>query len=253
MRPFIAAAITAGLALTLTACNGSKPSASNSPSSTPSSTPATTPTPSTPPSSSTPVVTPSPAPKVRTKAELTKALLALADLPPGLAIDPDNSDDGSRLSWSNSRCKTLVTLFNAQTPPGAKASVTRLFSGGQQGPFVEEDLAAMASPAEVTKLLATTKAAIRACHQVKLTIPGEGTSPMQVAEVSAPAAGTTPVAVRFSATSGPLEGLEVTFAVTGLDDVVLAVNVDDPSGLEGATTAAAEKAQKVLGTAKAGA
>ena len=254
IAPVIATVVTAGLALSLVACGGgSKSTGATSPSTAPVSTPASTPTPATSSSAPSNVPTTPAAPAPRTKAELTKALLALADLPPGLAIDPDTSDDGSRLSSTNSHCATLVKLFNADTAPGAKVSVTRLFSGGQQGPFVEEDLDALSSPAEVTKLLATTRAAIRSCRQVKLTIPGEGTSPMQVSEVAAPKAGTTPVAVRFAATSGPLEGLEVTFAMAGLGDVVLAVNVDDPTDLEGATTAAAEKATKVLGTAKAGA
>jgi hypothetical protein len=255
VRAFVAAAVTAGLAVSLTACNGSKPAASSSPSSTPSATqtssaPTTSSTPFTP---SAPPSTPPAATAPRTKAELTKALLALADLPPGFSVDPDSSDDGSRLSASNSHCATLVKLFNADAPPGAKASATRQFSGGQQGPFVEEELDAFAAPAEVTKLLATAGAAVRSCRQVKLTIPGAGTSPMRVTEVAAPKVGTTPVSVRFAAESGPLDGLEVTFALAGLGDVVLAVNADDPAQLEGAMTIAAEKAKKVLGTAKVGA
>jgi len=174
----------------------------------------------------------------------------LPDLPPGFSIDPDTSDDGSKLSSSKSRCATLVKLFNADTAPGAKVSVTRLFSGGQEGPFVEEDLDALPSAADVTRLLATTRAAIRSCPQVKLAMPGAGSSTMQVSEVAAPKAGTTPVAVRFSATGGSLEGLEMTFALTGIGDVVLALSVDDPGELEGATTAAVEKATTMLGAPK---
>jgi hypothetical protein len=87
-----------------------------------------------------------------------------------------------------------------------------------------------------------------------LKIPGEGSSPITVRQVSAPQAGTDPVAVRFTATSGPLEGFEVTMVTTGVDDVVLAITVINglPEDIDGATTTAAEKAQEVLGTTQSG-
>jgi hypothetical protein len=243
-------ALAAGLALSLVACSGGSDKAGAPTSSTTTS---STPPPTTP--SATPTVTqstPVPAPKPRTAAELTKALLALPDLPSGFSVDPDDDDDGPRMTSTAPRCARLVSLFNAKTSPGAKVSVHRLFSGGQQGPYVEETLDWMGSATATAALLTTTRAAIQACKQAKLRIPGAGTSTVAIAEVAAPKAGTTPVAVRITATSGQAEGTEMIFLLTGVDDVLLGISVDDAASLEDATADAVAKATKVLGTAKSG-
>jgi hypothetical protein len=248
-RPLVSAVLALGLTLTAVACNGdSKPDSASTPSATPTPTPTA--------SSSTPTVVPTtpaaPKPAPRTKATLTKALLALADLPAGYAVEPvPAGDDGSELSSTNSKCKKLIQLFNADVSPGAKITVDRGFSGGQNGPFVAERLEAMPSAAATTALLAASRAAVKSCSEVKLTIDGAGTSTVSVTEVAAPKAGTSPFAVRFAADSGPLEGFETTFAFAGLGDVLLSMNFDS-SDIEEPTLAAAEKATKVLGTAKTG-
>jgi hypothetical protein len=249
-RPLVSAVLALGLTLTAVACGGdSKPDSASTPSATP------TPTPTPTASSSTPSVVPTTpaAPAPRTKATLTKALLALEDLPAGFAVEPDTGgDDGTELSSTNSRCKKLTQLFNADVSPGAKVTVERGFSGGQNGPFVGERLEAMPSATATTALLAATRAAVKSCTKAKLTIEGVGTSTVSITEVAAPKAGTSPIAVRFAAQSGALEGLEVTFVFAGLDDVLLSMNFDDSSDIEEPTLAAAEKATTVLGTSKTG-
>ncbi|WP_433162091.1 hypothetical protein [Kribbella sp. CA-247076] len=248
-RPVVSAVLAAGLMLSLVACGGdSSPETATTPSATPTPTTSSS-TPSAVPTTPTPV---QPAPVVRTKATLTKALLALEDLPAGFAVDPEAAgDDGSGLSSTNSKCAKLVRLFNANTTPGAKVTVDRGFSGGQNGPFVGETLEAMPSAAATTAYLASVKAAVKACPKAKLTIEGAGSSTVSITEVAAPKAGTTPVAVRFSAASGPLEGLEVTFAFAGLADVLLSMDFDT-SDIEELVLAAYTKASKVLGTSTSG-
>ncbi|WP_343979788.1 hypothetical protein [Kribbella koreensis] len=251
-RSFLSLVLAAGLATTLAACNGSSDKAATSPS---TSTSSSTPPPSTTPAPTTPSVTQSaPVPAARTKAELTKALLELPDLPSGFSIDnsPDEADD-TKLSSTDARCKDLVLLFNAKTPPGAKVVATRSFTGGQQGPFFDEELDAMGSPAAATALLNRTRAAIRSCKSAKLTVPGTGSSTVEVSEISVPKAGTGPVGGRFVADGGPLDGGEVLFGFTGIGDVVLAMSFDTPDVLDGALGDAAAKAIKVLGAPKTGA
>jgi hypothetical protein len=253
MRPFVSAAVTAGLALSLAACGDSKTNSSSSPSTTASSTtPAPSATPTPPATSSTPSVAPKkPAP--RTEAALTKGLLALPDLQAGFAIDPDaEGDDGTKLTSSNAKCAKLVELFNADKSTGAKVGVTRGFSGGQNGPFVEETLEAMPSAKATAAHLAVIKTAIKSCSKAKLTISGVGSSTMAITEVAAPKAGTAPVAVRFAASSGALEGLEIYFAFTGLDNVLLSMNFDF-ADIEAPMLAAAKKASTTLGTSTTGA
>lgn len=243
----------AALPLALTACSGaSDPGTAPTPSVTPSATPTTTPT--------APSITPTPTPTQpapRTAAQLTKALLELKDLPSGFSVEPDEAaaEDDVKLSSKDARCARLLALMNADNPPGSKASAGRSFSGGQEGPYIDESLDAMGSAQAVTTLQKSLKSAIGACRTITVTMPGEGSSPMQVREVSAPAAGQNPVAVRFTATGGALEGLEMTMVTTGVNDVVMALTFIAalPDDVDGAAEAAVAKATKLLGGAKAGA
>ncbi|MDX6281657.1 MAG: hypothetical protein QOH03_2728 [Kribbellaceae bacterium] len=248
-RSLLSLVLAAGLATTLAACNDKSDKAATPPSTSTSSTPP----PSTTPAPTTPSITQSaPVPAPRTTADLTKALLVLADLPSGFSVDTSgDEEDGTKLSSTDARCKDLVLLFNAKTPPGAKAVAKRSYTGGQQGPFFDEELDAMGSPAAVTALLNRTRAAIKTCKTAKLTVPGTGTSTVEVSEMSVPKAGTNAVGGRFTANGGPLDGGEVLFAFTGIGDVVLAMSFDAPDVLDALGDAAA-KATKVLGTAKTG-
>jgi hypothetical protein len=171
-------------------------------------------------------------------------------------VEKDEAGDDSDVTVSSreSRCAKLVALSNADNPPGSKASAGQSYSGGAQGPFIDESIDAMGSPAAVRALQKSFKQAVVACRTMTLKVPGEGSSPISVREVSAPQAGTDPVAVRFTATSGPLEGFEVTIVTTGVDDVVLALTVVNglPEDVDGATSAAVDKAQDILGTSRSG-
>ncbi|NUR27738.1 MAG: hypothetical protein HOV67_14320 [Kribbellaceae bacterium] len=245
-----------------TGCSGSSDSAapstaptSSTPSAPASTTPPTTTT-ATPAATTTTLPTTPPAPSAttttRTVKQLTAALLALADLPPGVSIDDDSGAGGPDpvVSSKDSRCAKLVALTNADVPPGSKASASRSFSASEQGPFIDEGLDGMGSPAAVQALQQTLRKAITSCRTLTLSIPGEGKSPITVREVSAPKVGSNPVAVRYAATGGPLEGLEITMVTTGVQDVLVSVTVIAglPDDITGATTAAVQKATKTLGS-----
>ncbi|MFI7067215.1 hypothetical protein ACIBL3_39910 [Kribbella sp. NPDC050124] len=250
-----AAACVAVVMLVLSACSGGSDTATSAPSTAASSTPAPT---TTTPSATTPSAVPSapPAKPARTAAQLAKALLALADLPPGFSVEKDEGGDDSDVTVSSkdARCAKLVAFSNADNPPGSKASAGQSYSGGAQGPWIDESIDAMGSPAAVLALQKSFKQAVTACRTMTLKVPGEGSSPISVREVAAPDAGTDPVAVRFTATAGPLEGFEVTMITTGVDDVVLAITVINglPEDIDGATATAVEKAQDALGATKSG-
>ncbi|GAB2605613.1 sensor domain-containing protein [Kribbella endophytica] len=242
--------IIAATTLTLVAasCSGeSQSSGTTSPS--PSTTATVTPSSVAP--TATPTPTKPPAAAQRTAAQLTKALLALEDLPAGISIDPDSGDEGDdvKMSSKDPKCAKLVAYMNADVAPGSKASAYRAFSASEQGPFIDEGLDAMGSSAAVQALQNSFRQAIRSCRGMTLSIPGEGRSPITVREVSAPKVGSTPVGVRFSASSGPLEGLEVTMATTGVQDVVVSVTVmgGAPGDIDFLTKAAVDKATKALG------
>lgn len=158
------------------------------------------------------------------------------------------------MSSKDSRCAKLVAFTNADNPPGSKASAAQSYSGGAQGPFIDETIDAMGSPAAARALQKSYKQAVTACRTMSLKVPGEGTSPISVREVSAPDVGTDPVAVRFTATAGSLEGFEVTVVTAAVDDVVVAVTVINglPEDIEGATVTAVEKVQDTLAASTSG-
>ncbi|WP_427893441.1 hypothetical protein ACQHIV_11265 [Kribbella sp. GL6] len=208
----------------------------------------TTPAVSTP-AVSTPTEVP-PAAPVRTAAELKKALLALSDLLSGFSVEADGGADGPQvvLSSKDSRCAKLVAYSNADNPPGSKAAAGLSYSGGSEGPFIDESLDAMGSAAAVRALQTSFRNAVVSCRSMTLKIPGQGSSPISVRQVSAPQAGTDPVAVRFTATSGPLQGLEVTMITTGINDVALSLTIvaGTPDDIDGATETAVDKAKATL-------
>jgi hypothetical protein len=232
---------------------GDKKASSSSPSSstTPSATPSATPTPTTTPTSTATSATPA---GPRTAAELKRALLTLKDLPSGFSIEPDTGGGTVKASSKKPACARLVAFMNVDNPPGSKASAAQSFSGGQQGPFVDESLDAMGTAQAVAILQNNFRNAIRACKTLTLSVPGEGKSIVEVREVSAPEAGTSPVAVRFTATSGPAAGLEINMVTTGVGDVVAALTVvGTPDDVDGAAQAAVDKATSTLKTGKTGA
>jgi hypothetical protein len=233
-------ALAAALALSLTACGEDDKSGSA----------ASTPTGTTPAPSVTPLA-PSGTPGeavTRTAAELTKALLVLSDLPTGFKQEKDEPDDNAKpFSSPSSRCKTLVKYLNATKAPGSKASVSRSFSGSQEGPYIDFGLDSMGTPEKVADLQSTYEDAVDSCSKVTFKTDGEGSTTMKVEKISAPRFGTGPFAFRLTGTSGPKRGLEFTAATTGVNDVVVSVGVLAGQGeLEAATEAAVAKAQQVL-------
>jgi hypothetical protein len=244
--------LVALVALSLASCGDDKKTGTPAPSSTPSAPSSTTPT-----APSTPTVAPSTGgePVKRTKAQLTKALLELADLPSGLSVVPDDPADASvKFSSKDAKCKTMVAYLNADVAPGSTASVTRSFSAGQEGPDIDYGLDAMGDAKKVLALQSAYKAAVNSCQKVNLKVPGQGTSSMSVEEISAPKFGEHPFAFRLTGLSGPQEGGEATAAITGVNDVILSVFIyaGQPGELDGATKLAVDKAKKVLGGSKSG-
>ena len=234
-------ALAAALALSLTACGGADKKSGSA-----ASTPAgTTPAPSVTPSA--PSGTPGES-VTRTAAELTKALLVLSDLPTGFTQQKDEPDDNAKpFSSPSSRCKTLIKYLNATKAPGSKASVTRSFSGSQEGPYIDFGLDSMGTADKVADLQGTYEDAVDSCSKVTLKTEGVGSTSMKVEKISAPQFGTGPFAFRLTGTSGPKRGLEYTVATTGVNDVVVSVGVLAGQGeLDAATEAAVTKAQQVL-------
>ena len=181
--------------------------------------------------------------------ELTKALLELDDMPSGFSQPDGGEEVGGRLSSKNAKCARLVALTKANKITGSRATVYRSFSGGPQGPLIEESIDALPSAEAVQVFQASMKSAAASCRTLTLRITGQGSSPMAVREISAPQAGEHPLAIHLTATAGPMEGLEVFLVSTGLNNVVVSMSFLGAAGndVKGATEAAVDKARTVLG------
>ena len=264
MRPHsTAATLVSALTLTVLATGCSAPgteaadpvvtpSSTTTPSATPSApaTPApsaTTPRPST--AAPTKPAPSTPAPAKRTEADLRKALLSLEDVPPGFEVQPDDDSGGQKATTPRSECKALVKMLNANTLPGSKTGVRTAFSGGPDGPFLQESIDAMGDATVARTFVAGYRTAVKKCRTVSLTISGAGTSTLAVREISFADIGDTSFAARFRATSGPLEGFELIQVASQSADLVVSMTaIDlDPTDAEVATQEAVAKAQTKLG------
>jgi hypothetical protein len=237
-------ALAAALTFTLTACGGGDDKGSAPP------TPAPSAPSSTPPAAVEATTDPATGLVVRSEADLTKALLELTELPSGFTREDEEPDDGSKPPfWTSSgRCTALVKYLNATKAPGAKATVSRSFTGGQEGPYIEFGFDSLGSEAKVGSLREKYADAVASCPRVSMRADGDSSTTMQVDELTAPKYGTDPLAFRLMGVSGPKRGLEFTALITGVNDVMLSVSVlaGDEAVLEAASEAAATKALAVL-------
>lgn len=241
---------TGGAQPVATQVTGSPAAASGSATGTPS-TSSSSPTPSTPsetPAASGSATNPAAAPK-RSATALEKALLELDDLPPGFSIEPqDEADAGvSVVSSKKPGCAPLVRIMNADSAPGSRVGARTSFSGGQDGPWIDEYLDAMGSAQNVSSLHDTIRAAVKACPKLTMRLP-DGRSTMVVREVRAPEAGDDTFAFRVTADGGDLDGFEATQVVSAVGDVELTMLFFGayPEEIDDGTHAAYEKATELL-------
>jgi hypothetical protein len=191
-----------------------------------------------------------PAPVKRTEADLRKALLGLKDMPAGFAVEADDDGGDEKATTRRNECKALAKLLNADTLPGSRADAGTAFSGGPDGPFLQESIDAMGDAAAARTFVTGYRTAVKKCRTLSLTIGGAGTSTLAVREISFADIGDTSFAASFRATSGPLEGFELIQAASQTADLVVSMSaIDlDPLDAEAATQDAVDKAQTKLGT-----
>jgi hypothetical protein len=233
------------------ACSGPSAPATGSSTSSGVSSPAATPTTSATATSPSATAQPKAQAGPRTKAALQGALLALDDMPSGFSVEPVGADSGGapHITSTNPKCAEFVKYSNLEKAPGSLANAKASFSGGQDGPYIDQYLDALGKPANVAALQNKVKAAVASCPKVTLAIPGAGKSTMVVRAVKAPAVGDAPVAFRVTASGGPLDGFELTQVLVGASDVEMTMVFIGayPEEIEGATRAAHEKATTKLG------
>ncbi len=173
-------------------------------------------------------------------------------MPAGFEVESaaGGENDGGKASSSRTECSALVRLLNATKVPGSRADAQVSFSGGQDGPFVDESLDALGTAQAARSFVADSRAAVKNCRSLSLTIDGVGTSTLQVREISFASAGDSRFAARFSATKRALEGFELIQAGAQSGDVLVGMTFVglDPAEVEQATQDAVAKVEDKLGT-----
>lgn len=238
------------LLLALAGCSGQE--TSPPPAESTSASP-TAPTPAPPATTPSPSPTPTPSAVRRTSAQLKSALLGLKDLPAGFEVEKSGGDDdGTKVSSSKKACAPLVRLMNSDTVAGSRAQAERSFSGGQEGPFVDETLDAMGEAQAARTFVQDYRTSVKACRSVRVSLAGVGSSDVAVRELSFGKMGGETFAGRFRAEGGALDGLEIIQVGVQAGDVVVGVTTVGLGGpdAEAATEDAVHKARKKLGTAE---
>ncbi len=229
------------------------PAASTSASATPTVSIAPSPTPTQPPTaapSPSPSSSAAPASKPHSIAALKKARLSLKDVPAGFEEETAEGGDGAVMSSKKPACAPLVRIMNAAKLPGSKAQAAISFSGGQEGPFIDENLDAMGTKGAARAVIDNYRKAVKACRSVTVRISGAGASRLDVREVSFGTIGNDTFGARFRATGGDLEGLEILQVGVQSGDVIVGmsfVGMDGPDA-EAATEDAVTKVEHKLGT-----
>lgn len=177
-------------------------------------------------------------------------MLGLDDLPPGFESLRGHGGEGGKASSPRAQCAALVKLINADSTPGSVVSTGVSFSGGEDGPDIDESLDAMKHAAAADTYVAAYRKAVAGCESVTYSIPKVGSSTLHARRISFAKAGDKSFAARFSATSGALDGFDVIQVEVASHDVVVGLSFYDmdPADAEDATADALDKAQDVLGT-----
>ena len=200
--------VAAGLAL-VTGCTGSSPA------------PAPTGVRSEaigPPPASTSSTSSAPSPQVPSADRLALALLSADDLPSGFTQQPTSPVEG-QVSSTDPRCAPFVAMFNARQVAGSQSHAGSRYAGGGLGPFVEEELDALADPAAVATALGGLRSAVAACPQATIDLAGLGQAPMTVEALVPASVGDSPVAYRITVALGG--GLSFTQVTTGVRQTVV--------------------------------
>jgi hypothetical protein len=189
----------------------------------------------------------------RPEAELKMALLDPKDLPAGLVLVPTQTS-AATASSSDPKCATLVTIINAPTAVGSLQHVDERFSGGDRGPFVDQQINELDSRSGVIAEQEHVKAALASCSTLTVTEPGQPPSTVDFRSVPPPLAGENPVAFQATYVSGGATGFEFTQVLTGVDDTVVILGFvgADQAQIEKIAHTAIDRATRVLTGATTG-
>jgi len=177
---------------------------------------------------------------------LALALLSAGDLPAGFTQQATTPVEG-QVSSTDPRCAPFVAMFNAKQVAGSQSHAGSRYAGGDVGPFVEEELDALADPSAVAAALGGLRSAVAACPKATIELAGLGQAPMVVEALVPSGVGDSPVAYRVTVALG--SGLSFTQVSTGVGPtmVQLAFLGAEQAQVDELTRIAVDRVSTVLG------
>lgn len=184
-----------------------------------------------------------------TAARLKPALLVVKDLPTGYQADPSGeSNDTGGLSSKDAGCTSLVKIMNANQPTGTLAFAKTGFTGGSNGPLVNEEVDGMASAQAAQASLDQLARAAKTCTTVQMPVSAGSLSAGHLTVIPAPHLGDKATAFRVSITSGTAAGLSIAIVgvATGRVIVGMTFALAKSTDVDSMTTLAVDKAKAAL-------
>jgi len=177
---------------------------------------------------------------------LALALLTVEDLPPGFTQQATSPVEG-QVTSTDPRCAPFVATFNARQLPGSQSHAGSRYSGGDLGPFVEEELVALTDAGAVAAAQGQLRSAVAACPRATIDVPGLGQAPVSIEALVPATVGETPVAFRLTVELGT--GLSFTQVSAGVGQTVvqLAFLGSEPAQVAEICRVAVDRAATVLG------
>lgn len=224
VRPLsLVPAACCSLTLVLAACSPAATSSAPQPIPSPSLTSTA------PPSTATPSA---PVKKTQTSGQLKRALLTPGDVSRRTEVSSP-SDDRATYAGATLECDALAAQLNVERPIGSVVQAGKSFSGGEQGPFVDQELHAMRTASEASAQVEGLARAADGCSVLTVSHGYGADSTVDVsAEVLTGVQGRN-VSLQFHAIDGELEGFDyqqvqvqranvvvsLTFVATSTDEV----------------------------------
>jgi hypothetical protein len=170
--------------------------------------------------------------KTQTSRQLKQALLAPGDISRRTEVSSP-SDDRATYAGASLECDALAAQLNVERPSGSVVQAGESLSGGEQGPFVDQELHAMRTAGEASALVEGYRRAAAGCTELDVSYGYGADSTVDVSAKAVAGVDGRHVALSFHATDGELDGFDyqqvhvqranvvvsLTFVATSSDEV----------------------------------
>ena len=184
----------------------------------------------------------------QTSGQLKGALLAPRDVSRGAKVSSP-SDDRATYAGASVECDALAQQLNVERPTGSVVQAEKALSGGEQGPFVDQELHAMRNAGDALALVEGLRRAADGCSELNVSYDYGGDSAVDITAEALAGVQGRPLSLLFHATDGDLEGFDYQQVYVPRGNVVVSLTFVATSSdeVQSLTKEALAKVQRKLG------